>query len=123
MNAKWVSHVVALKEELKASKLREETLELSRGQLARELTMAHMKEQANRVELFALMLHSASLHKAIEDLTAQRSQEESSRRAQKESCVKEWEESFWVSLEINDKFIDCDFAFLQWGFEDCTYQF
>lgn len=78
MNARWVSHVATLKEELKASKLREETLKLSLGQLGRQLTMTRMKEQANWVEMSALMLQSMSLQKAIKDLTAQRSQEESS---------------------------------------------
>lgn len=39
---------------------------------------------------------------------------------QKEAQAKEWEENFLASPVIHDKLIDKGFAFLQWGFEDCT---
>lgn len=56
-------------------------------------------------------------------MPVQRSEEETSRQAQREAWAKEWKDAFWSSLKAIDKFIDQDIAFLQWGFEDYAAQF
>lgn len=65
-------HVMALKEELRVSKLQEETLGQSYKQLEMELTTIRMKEQADRVEISALMLQAANLQRMIDNLNAER---------------------------------------------------
>lgn len=71
-----------------------------------------MKEQATWVEVSTLRLHSMRLKLTIKELTAQRSKDKTPQQVQREAWAKEWEETFWASPDINDKFIDQDFAFL-----------
>lgn len=57
-----------MKEELKAAKILGETLENSHGQLIKELEAIRIREQATRVEVFALRLYSARLQQTLDAL-------------------------------------------------------
>lgn len=89
-------------------------MEHSHRQLIKDLEATHMKKQATRVEVSSLRLHSARMQKTVEDLIVQRSEEALAQQAQKETWAKEWEDVFWASPEVCNKFIDRGFIFLQW---------
>lgn len=67
MNAKWTKYSRTLQEELRASRLREETLEHTCKQLERELTMTRMREQADRLEISALICQTINLQQIIDN--------------------------------------------------------